>query len=401
MDRLLPSLGTFFLGASERQRMRVSQSLLGMPALLLIHALLVLEWQLGQIAGGPVAIYIVLTTAGCAGFFLLARLGLGERLSEEPSLSAPQMMYAMVCVACGYALAGTFRTALLCLLPLILCFGIFALKPASARALAHVGIGLMAAVMIWLVSRDPVQHAPLHEFTHWAFMAASMAMIRILADRLGRMRARLSAQKAELAEALERIRLLATRDALTGLLNRRAAQEELHRAVRTAERESWPLVVALADLDHFKLVNDSFGHQTGDQVLQAFARTAEQVLRGADRVARWGGEEFLFVLPATDEDAACVCMERLRTAYASQTVPGLPATHALDFSAGVALCVGPDDIEAAIERADQAMYSAKIAGRGRTHGAQRCLAMVEATTPTSGSAAATAPTSRLDTLAPA
>ena len=368
MVQPVSSLGTLLLGASDRQRMRVLQSLLGMPALLLIQALLVVQWRQGHIGGAPVALFVVLTLAGCAVFYLLVRCGMGERLSQEPSLSAPQMVYAMVCVAWGYALAGTQRSALLCLMPLVLCFGIFALQPLAARALSHFGIVLMGAEMAALAVLQPATHEPLQEAANWAFVAASMAMIRILADRLGRMRARLSEQKAELSEALERIRVLATRDTLTGLLNRRAAQDEMRRAVGQAGRSTRPLAVALADLDHFKQINDSFGHQVGDRVLQAFARAAERELRGADRVARWGGEEFLFMLPDTDAHQAGICLDRLRTAFAGEVIEGVPAGHRLSFSAGVALCTRVDDIEAAIERADRAMYGAKLGGRGRTQG---------------------------------
>jgi PleD family two-component response regulator len=113
-----------------------------------------------------------------------------------------------------------------------------------------------------------------------------------LSDRLGQMRARLNAQKTDLSEALERIRLLATRDSLTGLLNRRAAQDELRRATGLAARGALPLAVTLVDLDHFKQINDCFGHLVGDGVLQAFARAAERELRSADRVTRWGAKNF-------------------------------------------------------------------------------------------------------------
>jgi diguanylate cyclase (GGDEF)-like protein len=372
MFRSSASLGTLsalLLGANDRQRMRVLHSLLGVPALLLIQAMLILEWHLGRADGWPVAWFTMLTLAGCGVFYLLVRCGLGERLSREASLSAPQMVYAMVCVAWGYALAGSFRSALLCLMPLILFFGMFALQRSAARALAHFGIMLMGVEMAWLAMVHPAIHEPLNEAVSWVFVAATMAMTRILSDRLGAMRARLKAQKTDLAEALERIRLLATRDSLTGLLNRRAAQDELRRACGLAVRRSWPLTVALVDLDHFKQINDSFGHQVGDRVLHAFARAAERELRSADRVARWGGEEFLFVLPDTDSQQASICLDRLRSAFAQLNIAGVPATHNLSFSAGVTLCFGSADIEAAIERADQAMYSAKTAGRGRT----KCL----------------------------
>ena len=355
------------LGDDKGQRKRVSQVLLAVPALLLMHLLLLVLWRTGQVAGEPVA-WFVAVTLGCAvAFYALARLRLGARLSREASLSAPQMLFAMGCVAWVYALAGSFRTVVLCLMPLILCFGAFELRPRSARGLSHFGIVLMGVEMVWLVLTQPRDHEPAHELAHWVFVAASMAMIQILSDRLGHMRARLSAQKAELSEALARIQLLATRDVLTGLLNRRAAQDELRRAVGLAARSHRPLVLALADLDHFKLVNDSFGHQAGDRVLQAFARAAEGELRGADLVARWGGEEFLFVLPDTDDGQARVCLDRLHAVFSALQVGGVSTDHALSFSAGVALCAGADDIESAIDRADRAMYSAKLAGRSRTH----------------------------------
>jgi diguanylate cyclase (GGDEF)-like protein len=368
------NLGALLLGADDRRRMRVSQSLLAMPALLSIQALLILEWRLGRVDGEQIARFAALTLAGCAVFYALARCGLGERLSREPSLSTPQMAYAMVCVAWGYALAGSVRSVLLCLMPLILSFGIFALRPQAARALSHFGIVLLGAEMAWLAVLHPSVHEPPHEAASWVFAATSMAMamIRILSDRLGRMRARLTAQKAELTEALERIRLLATRDMLTGLHNRRAAQDGLRRAIGQAVRNAQPLAVALADLDHFKQINDSFGHQAGDRVLQAFARVAERELRAADRVARWGGEEFLFVLPDNDERQACICLDRLRSAFSALEIDGLASTHRLSFSAGVTLCSGPDDIDAAVERADRAMYRAKLAGRSRSN----CLAPV-------------------------
>ena len=366
MSRRLAPLGALLLGVNNRQRVRVSQSLLAVPALLLIKALLILEWHLGLIDGGPVAWFTSVTLAACVVFYVLVRCGLGERLSREASLSAPQMVYAMICVAWGYALAGPFRAALLCLMPLILCFGIFALQPRAARALAHFGIVLMGVAMGFMALMQPSVHEPLHEAANWVFVAASMAMTRILSDRLGQMRARLNAQKTDLSEALERIRLLATRDSLTGLLNRRAAQDELRRASGLAMRGARPLAVALADLDHFKQINDHFGHQVGDSVLQTFARAAERELRSADRVARWGGEEFLFILPDTDGQQAIICMDRLRSAFSELHVGSVPSAHRLSFSAGIALCSGPDDIEAAIERADRGMYSAKAAGRNRT-----------------------------------
>jgi diguanylate cyclase (GGDEF)-like protein len=188
----------------------------------------------------------------------------------------------------------------------------------------------------------------------------------MLSIQLGRMRRRLSRQKKELQEAVERIQTLATRDALTGLLNRRAMLEALSHEAQRAQRSGEPLCLALIDLDHFKHINDTHGHAAGDRVLCRFAEIAREELRTTDVLSRWGGEEFMLLLPATGVPAALVCIERVRTRLATtqfdDIAPGLTAT----FSAGFAQCRGEADLEHAIERADQAMYKAKAEGRNRT-----------------------------------
>jgi diguanylate cyclase (GGDEF)-like protein len=354
------------LGTEPRVRTRVSQTLLGMLPLLSLDALLILRWRQGELGGAALGTYMGLTLAGCLVFFALLRSGQSERISREPSLSAPQMACAMLCVGWAYALAGPERGLLLCLMPVILCFGLFALRARAARVLALFGVLTMGAEMMLLALLLPERFPLPEQVAHLGFLFMSVAMVQVLALRLARIRYRLRTQKADLAQALERISVLATRDALTGLMNRRAAHEELIRAASQSAREGHALVLALVDLDHFKRVNDRFGHQVGDRVLQLFAHAAERELRSADRVVRWGGEEFLFVLPGTDEAEAGVALQRLREVYAATEAEGLPEAVQLSFSAGVARCRGEADIEAAIDRADKCLYQAKQSGRGRT-----------------------------------
>ena len=369
------------LGPPGRQRVRVLQTLLGMPALALIQCLLLVEhWQL-QTPWGPLVWYGGLSWLGCMVFYGLVRSGVSERLSAEPSLSLPQMLYAMACVAWAHWLAGPMRDSLLVLVPLVLCFGVFALDDRRLRELAALGTLGTGLVMVLRALAHDQGHgaAALQDLSAWLFLAVVNSSIAVLGRRMARMRERLQAQKASLNEALAQIRLLATRDTLTGLLNRRAMHEQVAPLVQQATRQQRPLTLALADLDHFKLINDHHGHAAGDRVLQAFARVAERELRGADRVARWGGEEFLFALPDTDEVQAHACLERLREALRRVVVEALPAGTVISFSAGITRCAGVDDLEHAIERADMAMYRAKLEGRGRTSlasedDAERCAA---------------------------
>jgi len=159
---------------------------------------------------------------------------------------------------------------------------------------------------------------------------------------------------------------LALRDELTGVPNRRAVLAYAREQFNQARRLGVPLTVALIDLDHFKRINDSHGHAAGDEVLRAFARAASAVLRGQDRLGRWGGEEWLLVMPGTHLDETEAVFARLRQRFTSAAVPGLPADARCTFSMGAAEH-GPAmrDIDAMIAAADRALYAAKHRGRDR------------------------------------
>ncbi len=188
--------------------------------------------------------------------------------------------------------------------------------------------------------------------------AIDIAYMELIADWLGNALHQ-SAQK----DLLQRIALT---DPLTGLPNRRAAEERLQKEGARTPRDGHGFALALVDLDHFKLVNDRYGHAVGDEVLKAVARRFETGLREGDWVARWGGEEFLFVLhDCTAEDAAGI-MERLaaqaRAAPIQTSVGAIP----MSFSAGMA-AFGVNDSETLpmLERIDHALYQAKAEGRDR------------------------------------
>ena len=154
---------------------------------------------------------------------------------------------------------------------------------------------------------------------------------------------------------------LATHDALTGALNRRAILQRCADEVERCRRFGKGLAVLMLDLDHFKTVNDTLGHQHGDAVLVHFVERTQAVLRRADRLGRYGGEEFMVLLPETDLDAARSVAQRIHTAAASG--------HALDcqLSIGVTTWHGPSDtLDAMLARADKALYQAKAQGRNQT-----------------------------------
>lgn len=153
-------------------------------------------------------------------------------------------------------------------------------------------------------------------------------------------------------------------DGLTGLANRRAASDALHAEAARAQRLETPLSVVLADLDEFKDVNDVHGHAVGDEVLRVFADVLRETLRESDVAGRWGGEEFLILLPGADEEGAAQLADRLRLALASRDVSGAPGLR-VTASFGVAEYAGQANTEQLVDAADSALYRAKRAGRDR------------------------------------
>jgi len=200
------------------------------------------------------------------------------------------------------------------------------------------GIALLLVTLLLLVA--------------WRGFSAKSQLERELAER-----------NDELGEALTTITRLAREDALTGLLNRRGfgelAEHELRRTSRTGE----PLALVMADLDDFKQLNDRHGHAVGDEILRGLARRMERAVRELDIVCRWGGEEFVFLLPRTDQADARQVIERVRESIASGPITTEAGPFAVRMTFGITRVAG--DIDKAIERADQSMYLGKQAGGDR------------------------------------
>ena len=158
----------------------------------------------------------------------------------------------------------------------------------------------------------------------------------------------------------------AMRDPLTGLFNRRYLQEALGREFALASRRGHSISLVMGDIDHFKAVNDTYGHQAGDEVLKEFGDLMRQHSRASDICCRYGGEEFMLVLPDVSEESACQRAEQLRLALAAVTLPFKTSEIQVTASFGVASYpVHGIDGDALIAAADSALYAAKSAGRNR------------------------------------
>ena len=168
-----------------------------------------------------------------------------------------------------------------------------------------------------------------------------------------------------IVELEEKLRRQATLDALTGVLNRGAIMDRLEVEIERAGRENEPLCVAMVDLDHFKQINDTYGHAAGDIVLSESTKKMCSVLRPYDLVGRYGGEEFIIVFVRCEEDTASDIAERIREIISNDPINAGTRQIAVTASIGVAQVFRAKDSDAAIREADNALFRAKQQGRNR------------------------------------
>lgn len=216
-------------------------------------------------------------------------------------------------------------------------------------ALTIAGAAMMCVTYAFYPSLQDMPRIPLQHFIQ---LLSAYAMASCTAYLYERLRERHAALLGHEADA----------DALTGLVNRRGALRVLAALESQARRHIAPFSIALVDLDHFKAINDTYGHPVGDEALRAAAAVLQLPLRSSDTLARWGGEEFIVLLPHTELAAAMAIAERLRAQLAAYRVPQLPPITA---SLGVAQFRSGDTTAQLVQRADAALYRAKELGRNR------------------------------------
>ncbi len=168
------------------------------------------------------------------------------------------------------------------------------------------------------------------------------------------------------AQRARQLAEMMTKDSLTGLLQHARVKERLDHELQRSERTGEPLSVVMLDIDHFKKVNDNYGHLIGDQVISSVANLLKQQLRKTDIIGRYGGEEFLLILPDCNQQQAFALVEQLRQSFASLPFSFDYHNFHCTFSAGISQAKATDDTDQLIDQADKALYSSKHAGRNQT-----------------------------------
>jgi diguanylate cyclase (GGDEF)-like protein len=316
----------------------------------------------------PVALAFLVVSAGSTSFFRLA-VARGWNLRYQDRWLLWSQLLA------NYAIQLAFIVAAPQLWVVFLASTLVSYNYAMLGFTPHqfrwtwLGFGATTGLALW-IGRARFTYPALTDLNIvllWLFFFLAARRLALIGTQFSTLRSQLSERNRQLTLSLARIQELASHDDLTGTFNRRHFMELLLDERERAHRTQQPYSVALFDLDHFKSINDRFGHAAGDAVLRDFCTLVQAHMRVTDRFARWGGEEFVLLMPATTPvESASQAVERIRAAVAAQdwsTTSTLPASERVTVSAGVATSVADESVEALVARADAALYRAKDAGR--------------------------------------
>jgi diguanylate cyclase (GGDEF)-like protein len=300
------------------------------------------------------------------GYILLSESGFTERFKDHYFV-VPQSIISMMILLVFTYIAPEVGVMFLCTLFVVFAFSSLRSTPWQVAVVwTAMALGLAA---LFLLTDKPISlphETYLERFATMTVFILTIGRCMFIGIFSSAMRESLYKSGLALKEANRRIEELAELDDLTGSLNRRCIMNFLDDEIARADRNKIQCSIALIDLDWFKRINDTYGHPTGDEVLRTFAITVFANIRGVDRFGRYGGEEFLLVLPDTPHEVAVRMLERLRSITSdldwSAFSPGMRVT----VSAGVATLKASDTADTLLARADSALYKAKAQGRNRT-----------------------------------
>lgn len=293
-------------------------------------------------------------------FYVAFRFRLNIRFNDQ-SLMLPQILGALLIMLSVAYLERATQIALVPFVLIAFSFGIFRLSTASLILLS---IGCLAAYLGIIVlhgSAEGYGIAFRTDLMQWFVLALTLPGLILVGKQIQNLRQLLKATRYQLEHYEEK----SVRDELTGLYNRRQLQAELDRAKLQIDTLSIPFSICLIDIDRFKEINDNSGHLAGDTILKEFSHVARDSIRDTDILGRYGGDEFMLILPDTDLKGAVMHAERLRVyAHFLDFQKILPQKH-ISLSIGVAQYRKGEKINDLISRADTALYQAKQLGRNR------------------------------------
>jgi len=320
----------------------------------------------GLFRGTLFDIFMILVV-GWAGYiiiFVLILTGVNQRFKDK-GMTLIQITWVTAILMVSVYHIDQVRMLYLMLYLMVMLFAAFQLRLDGFLFIAIIAI-LGYGTVIFLLSFNHPNIIDLKiEIIQWLVFAFTLVGFSLVGSDLSALRRMLRSRNVELKAALDKVNEMAITDELTGIFNRRHIMDVLKYQKSMADRGDYIFVVCYADLDHFKQVNDRFGHSTGDIVLQKFAVLTKDVIREVDYIARFGGEEFLLILVKTSLPEAVVVSDRIRKSIRKFSFGDLSPDLHMTVSIGVAEYQSGERIEDLLDRADAALYRAKESGRNR------------------------------------
>ena len=363
----LDGVGLKLTAKVRSRRARQRRQIQGMIAssYLLDGVILLLYAEAGTVPLNIGAAYVATGLVSVVLYLALSETGFTERFKDHYFV-VPQLFVGTAIMLVFTYLAPEVGVMFLCTLFLVVNFGSLRSTPAQTAVVwTMMTVGVAA---LFLLTDKPLgmPHANhLERFATMLVFVLTIGRCMFLGIFSSSMRQSLYKSGLKLKEAYRRIEELAELDELTGSLNRRSIMRMLEEEIARSHRLNVPCTVALIDLDFFKRINDLYGHPTGDEVLRTFAITAFANIRSVDRFGRYGGEEFLLILPDTDETSAVQMLDRLRGIIAELDWSAFSSGMRVTISAGVAMLRANEISDTLLARADGALYASKARGRNR------------------------------------
>lgn len=347
-----------------RQALRIKRFFISLFVYLLNMPLSYLAYTGGFMQFKDLAWGWIVATLLNVVLYIVFRSGLNKKM-KDPSLTYAQLCLAILVVMYAFFFVPEAKGILFAVYVLILLFGTFRL---DTRQFLNVSAFILItyAIDIFLLHIYRPGAIDLQfEIFHWFALGVVLISVSLIGGNISALRRDLAASRKKLQASLATIQEMAIQDDLTKFFNRRHLMELLEKENNRSIRTGAVFSLAMMDLDKFKNINDTFGHQAGDEVLITFSNIISNVLRKTDFCGRYGGEEFLVVLTQTDLNEAKIFAERIRACIEESLVLDFDNQTKVTVSIGLAEHRENENVDRTISRADEAMYKAKRNGRNR------------------------------------
>jgi len=352
----------------KQQAVRINRFLMSAIAYVISFSLVCLSYWLGVMESWVIVFCAIAASMVFTIFYVWMRSGLNLKRAD-PSLTIIQMVVATIVVMFLMYTANHIRGPFLIIYLIVFLFGIFRLNTRQFLSLTIFVLFTYGLVIYVLMEYQPQKINLYEEMLQWMALASLLPFFAFLGGHISSLRQKLRNSHTELEEAMEKIQEMAIRDELTGLYNRRHVMELLDYEKNRSSRGDGIFCLAMLDIDHFKNVNDMYGHLAGDTVLRAVATMIKKTLRNTEFCGRYGGEEFLIILTQTNIKGALIFAERVRANIENILFPDLGPDFKVTVTIGLSEYRIREAVEKIISRADEALYRAKKGGRNRVESA--------------------------------